>query len=151
MAHMRQQIREAIVTALGTLSTPTLNVFDSPPRATQEADLPAASVFTADESIDYISKTYGTRTEMRDLSVTIDCQVQQNAGFMAELDTITLEIEKLFAGNLLNVSSVDLIKKMNLTNISTGATGEGQKVIASAKLVYLVNYSIIENDPENPA
>lgn len=151
MSHMRTQIRAAIVTALGTLSSPTVTVLDSPPRATQEADLPAVSVFTADESIDFISKTYGTRTEMRELLVTLDCQVQKNTGYQDELDAIALEIELLFAGNLLNVSSVDLIKKMNITNISTGATGEGQKVIASAKLVYLVNYSIIETDPENPA
>lgn len=151
MAHMRQQIREAIVTALETLSSPTLSVFDSPPRATQEDDLPAALVFTNDETIDFISKTYGTRTEMRDLSVTIDCQVRQNADYAAELDTIALEIELLFVGSLLNNGSVNLIKKMNLTSISTSVTGDGDKVIASAKLVYLVNYSIIETDPENPA
>jgi len=147
MSHLRQQIREAIVTDLGTLSSPTLTVFDTPPRATPPNSFPAALVFSGDETIDYISKTLGTRTQERILTVSIDLQVEQNTGFAGQLDTIAVEIEIKFAGSRLG----GLIKKMNLASISTATTGEGEKTIATAKLVYLVNYTIIENDPENPA
>lgn len=145
MAHLRQQIRDAVVTAVTGLTTTGSNVSDSRLYRIEESGLPGLFVYTNDEEITY--QTKGTSRQFRSLEVIIDAIAQATSGADDTLDTIIKEVEVALANSTLS----GLVKTMTLTRIQALQDADGKQPMAGARIIYTANYHTFENDPETAA
>lgn len=145
MAHLRQQIRDAVVTAVTGLTTTGSNVEDTRFYRVEESGLPGLFVYTNDEEISY--QTKGTSRQFRSLEVIIDAIAQSASGADDTLDTIIKEVEVALANSTLS----GLVKTLTLTRIQALQDAAGKQPMAGARIIYTVNYHTFENDPETAA
>lgn len=98
MSHARQQIREAVGTALSAI--PTVTVFES--RQTEkydDNDLPAITVSTLADEIDLDQNSINELTQHRIISVTVECRAKQTTGIDDELDDLAVSVEDILGAN----------------------------------------------------
>ena len=144
MSHVRQQIRDRVATLVTGLPTTGANVYKMRRYALDDAKLPAICVYTMDESSSLI--TIGTRTLRRVINVAIDIMIKGASTTVSDsLDTICVSAEEAIAGDFtLN----GLAKSCILTSTEIDINVEGEKSIASARLVYAVEYITSITDVE---
>ena len=98
MAHIRKQIRDRLETILTSgVSLVQRRVFGSRIYPLTAPQLPAIAVYTASESSNL--QTMGLRTQMRDLSVSIDVYVIVNDKFDDDIDALCVQIEQAIAAD----------------------------------------------------
>ncbi len=90
MPHARQQIREAVATALVGLPTTGSNVYQSRMRPATDDTLPCLLVMTGDEAIDSTAQEWQTRR----LVVLVQGMAKATADVDDTLDDIALEVEE---------------------------------------------------------
>jgi hypothetical protein len=112
--------------------------------ALDDAKLPAICVYTMDESSSLI--TIGSRTLRRVINVAIDIMIKGSSTTVSDsIDTICVSAEEAIAGDFtLN----GLAKSCILTSTEIDINVEGEKSIASARLVYSVEYITSITDVE---
>lgn len=144
MAHVRQQIRDRVATLVTGLPTTGANVYKTRRYALDDAKLPAICVYTMDESSTLI--TIGSRTLRRVINVAIDIVIKGSSTTVSDtLDTICVSAEEALAADFtLN----GLAKSSVLTSTEIDVNVEGEKSIASARLVYAVEYITLITDVE---
>lgn len=144
MAHVRQQIRDRIATLVTGLTTTGASVYKMRRYALDDAKLPALCVYTMDESSNLI--TVGTRTLRRVINVAVQAFVKGGSTAVSDtIDTICTEVEEAIAADFtLN----GLAKSCILTSTEIDINVEGEKSIATASLVYSVEYITLINDVE---
>ena len=144
MAHVRQQIRDRVATLVTGLPTTGANVYKTRRYALDDAKLPAICVYTMDESSSLI--TIGSRTLRRVINVAIDIVIKGSSTTVSDtLDTICVSAEEALAADFtLN----GLAKSSVLTSTEIDVNVEGEKSIASARLVYAVEYVTSISDVE---
>ena len=142
MAHVRQQIRDQIVTTLTGLTTTETRVSSTPVYAA--ASLPALEIRTTSEDVNLDDlATLGT-VQYRELTVEIEAKVSQANNADDLLDTVCKEVEvAMAADHTLNGKAKD--------SHYTGGTferTEGEQPIHLATLTYVVHYRVDVSDPE---
>lgn len=144
MSHVRQQIRDRIATVVTGLPTTGANVYKTRRYALDDSNLPAICVYTMDESSSLI--TIGSRTLRRVINVAIDIVIKGSSTTVSDaLDTICVSAEEAMAADFtLN----GLAKSSVLTSTEIDVNVEGEKSIASARLVYAVEYVTSITDVE---
>ena len=144
MSHVRQQIRDRVATLVTGLPTTGANVYKMRRYALDDAKLPAICVYTMDESSSLI--TIGSRTLRRVINVAIDIMIKGSSTTVSDsIDTICVSAEEAIAGDFtLN----GLAKSCILTSTEIDINVEGEKSIASARLVYSVEYITSITDVE---
>jgi hypothetical protein len=144
MSHVRQQIRDRIATVVTGLPTTGANVYKTRRYALDDSKLPAICVYTMDESSSLI--TIGSRTLRRVINVAIDIVIKGSSTTVSDtLDTICVSAEEAMAADFtLN----GLAKSSVLTSTEIDVNVEGEKSIASARLVYTVEYVTSITDVE---
>lgn len=145
MAHVRKQIRDAVITAVTGLTTTASNVFATRVYPLASAKLPGLCVYTAGEDAD-LEIMGSNRTLMRSLEVIIEAYAQGTTTVDDTLDTISKEIEEALAAD----AGVDaLVKDIYLTRTDIDLDGgEGEKVTGAARLTFRAVYRTAENDVE---
>jgi hypothetical protein len=145
MAHVRKQIRDAVVTALTGLTTTGSNVFATRVYPLASAKLPGLCIYTAAEDAE-LEIMGSNRTLMRSLDVIVEAYAQGTTTVDNSLDQIALEIEEALAAD----SGVDaLVKDIYLTRTDIDLDGgESEKVIGAARLTFRAVYRTAENDVE---
>lgn len=141
MAHVRQQIRDDIVTTLTGLSTTGSNVYRSRVYPLADDKLPGICIFTDSEEIETSSIT-PPRTQMRALNVRADVYVKGVSNFDTEVDTICQEIEQALASD---VTRGGLAKDTTVTGFEVEFSGEGDQPVAIGRLSISVQYATLEN------
>ena len=144
MSHVRQQIRDRVATLVTGLPTTGASVYKMRRYALDDAKLPAICVYTTDESSSLI--TIGSRTLRRVINVVVDIIIKGSSTAVSDsLDTICVSAEEAMAADFtLN----GLAKSLVLTSSEIDVNVEGEKSIASARLVYAVEYVTLITDVE---
>ena len=144
MSHVRQQIRDRVATLVTGLPTTGSSVYKMRRYALDDAKLPAICVYTTDESSSLI--TIGSRTLRRVINVVVDIIIKGSSTSVSDsLDTICVSAEEAMAADFtLN----GLAKSSVLTSSEIDVNVEGEKSIASARLVYAVEYVTLITDVE---
>ena len=136
--HPRQQIRDAIVTAVTGLTITTDNVFNSRVYRLSDSQLPALIVFTEDESSD--RETNGVDgLLMRTLNIMVEVSAHESAGKSIEdtLDDIALEVETaLGADRDLGGLTTDLF----LSGTASKFDPEGEQPFGTLEMTWTAEY-----------
>ena len=145
MSHVRQQIRDAFVTALTGLTTTGANVFGSRLYDLEPGDLPALLIYTtAEESApDTLTRPRGVA---RELSLTVEARAKGVSGVDNTLDTICAEVENAIGADpTLGGGAHDAF----LTSTEIVFDTDGDTPHAQASLTFSVMYRTTETDAES--
>ena len=144
MSHVRQQIRDDIVTTLTGLTTAGSNVFRSRIFPLEETNLPALCIYTKSETSEY--DTIGLpRSVNRVLDVAVEAYVKGVSNYDNTLDTIAVEVEEAIAAD---VTLGGLAKDAQITAFEADFAGDGEQPVAVGRFTVTVEYRTVENDVE---
>lgn len=147
MSHVRQQIRDDIVTTLTGLATTGSNVFRSRIFPLEETNLPALCVYTKSETSEY--DTIGLpRSVNRVLDVAVEAYVKGVSNYDNTLDTIAVEMEEAIAAD---ITLGGLAKDAQITAFEADFAGDGEQPVAVGRFTVTVEYRTVENDVETAA
>ena len=144
MAHVRKQIRDAIVTAVTGLTTTGSNVFRSRIYPLEQTKLPGLCVFTRSEAVEFDTLTI-SRSISRVLDVMIEAYVSATANYDNTLDQIAVEVEEAIAAD---VTLGGLTKDVQVTAFEADFSGDGEQPVAVGRVTVTVQYRTAENDVE---
>jgi hypothetical protein len=147
MAHVRQQIRDAIVTAVTGLTTTGSNVFRSRIYPLESIKLPGLCVYTRSETTEFDTLSR-PRSVMRDLEVAVEAYVKSTANYDNTLDNIAVQVEEALAAD---VTLGGLSKDMQVTAFEADFAGDGEQPVAIGRFTVAVRYRTAENDVETAA
>jgi len=147
MSHVRQQIRDDIVTTLTGLATTGSNVFRSRIFPLEETNLPALCIYTKSETSEY--DTIGLpRSVNRVLDVAVEAYVKGVSNYDNTLDTIAVEMEEAIAAD---ITLGGLAKDAQITAFEADFAGDGEQPVAVGRFTVTVEYRTVENDVETAA
>lgn len=143
MSHVRQQIRDAVVTRLTGLLTTAARVKAARLFPYSDAELPALAIYTTSEEIDHDSDTMGGKLT-RTVELTVEGRVKTAATPENTLDTIAAEVE---AAIETDPTLTNLVEDMFLdtTNIEIDAGTETP--VGVITLTFSVIYRTAATDP----
>jgi len=147
MSHVRQQIRDDIVTTLTGLATTGSNVFRSRIFPLEQTNLPALVIYSKSETSEY--DTIGLpRSVNRVLDVAVEAYVKGVSNYDNTLDTIAVEVEEAIAAD---VTLGGLAKDAQITAFEADFAGDGEQPVAVGRFTITVEYRTVENDVETAA
>jgi len=147
MTHVRQQIRDDIVTTLTGLTTTGSNIFRSRIFPLEETNLPALCIYTKSETSEY--DTIGLpRSVNRVLDVAVEAYVKGVSNYDNTLDTIAVEMEEAIAAD---ITLGGLAKDAQITAFEADFAGDGEQPVAVGRFTVTVEYRTVENDVETAA
>lgn len=147
MAHVRKQIRDAVITTLTGLSTTGSNVFRSRIYPLESNKIPGLCVFSKSEAITFDTLTR-PRSINRVLEIGVEAYVKATSDYDNTLDTIAVEVEEAIASD---VTLGSLAKDTQVTSFEADFSGEGEQPIAIGRFTVEVIYRTLENDVETAA
>lgn len=147
MAHVRNQIRDAIITALTGLSTTGSNVFRSRIYPLESNKMPGLCVFSKSEDVTFDTLTR-PRSINRVLEIGVEAYVKATSNYDNTLDTIAVEVEEAIASD---VTFSGLAKDTQVTSFEADFSGEGEQPVAIGRFTVEVIYRTLENDVETAA
>tara|TARA_Y100000593_G_scaffold52446_1_gene98479 strand:- start:24 stop:467 length:444 start_codon:yes stop_codon:yes gene_type:complete len=142
MPHVRQSIRDNIVTAVTGLSTTGSNVYRTRIYPLENGNLPGLCVYSSTEDTAVDNMT-GTRSLDRRCDYIIEAFVRATSNYDNTLDTICGEIE---AGISADVTRGGNAKDTVLTRSEFEYSDEGDRPMAMARLTYSVQYRTAINN-----
>lgn len=144
MAHVRQQIRDHVITLLTGLPTTGNRVYRHRYYPMSDANLPGIIVYTEDESQSY--ETMGPdRTVKYDLTLRIEAYVKAVADYDNTLDDISVEIQNaLTADRTLN----GLAKDTKMSSFASSGEVGGEQPAFMGRIEVQIAYHTKESDPE---
>jgi len=144
VAHVRQQIRERIVSVLTTnVALVSSRVYGTRVYSLTEADLPAITVYAGSETSGL--QTVGLKTSQRIVSIQVDAYVRATSDFDDDVDAIAVQIEEAIANDF---TVNGLAKTAVLSSTEMNFSGEAEQPIGSARLTFDVRYDTAINDVE---
>ena len=136
MAHVRKQIRDAIITALTGLSTTGSNVFRSRIYPLESNKIPGLCVFSKSEATTFDTLTR-PRSVNRVLEIGVEAYVKATSNYDNTLDTIAVEVEEAIASD---VTLGSLAKDTQVTSFEADFSGEGEQPVAIGRFTVEVIY-----------
>ena len=144
--HVRQQLREAVVTKLKTISVFGNRVY--PFRTRKVITLPDVVVFIPEETVIPDETTWGVtpaaNVETREATLAIAVRQKENDTLDDTLDGYCLLIE---AAMMVDESFGGILKNLRLENTEITLSGEGEKPIGMVVLTYKAMYRAARNAP----
>jgi len=144
MAHVRQQIRNAVVSAITGLTTTGSRVYRHRLYPLANANLPGLVVYTDEESTEYL--TMGSnRTIQHTLSLKIEAYVKAVQDYDNILDQINVEISDALSAD---VTLGNLAKDTQITAFSAAGEADGEQPAYIGVFQVQVAYMTKEDDQE---
>lgn len=142
MAHARQQILDAVVTAVTGLPLTGSNVHLAPVHALRT--LPALSVLPGDEEV--IERAAGTTPlELRSFQVKVTAGVMDELGMVTTLNDIAAGIE---AAVLKNAALLALVSLIEYVGATPDFSGELQQPTGTIETAFRAEYWVETGAPE---
>lgn len=141
MTHARQQIRDAVVTAITGLTTTGSNVFAGRVYPLTNGELPGACVYTLNESSELVTKT----TLLRQVQVNVEAYVKADENFEDTVDQIAAEVEAAIESN---TALQALVKDIHPTEFEKDILREGEKPVGIGVMTFMTTYTTNPTDPE---
>lgn len=139
--HVRQQLREAVATAVTGLATTGSKVYQSRLYTLQPTDLPCLLVMSEGDQIEYAT-IHAPSQQQRSTRIRIEGIARAAANLDDTLDTICKEVEIAIA----NASSA-LVKSMTLLGTQLD-TEEGDQPIGRATMIFSADLYTVSNAPD---
>lgn len=140
--HARQQIREALATAVTGLTTTSTRVFQSRMHALAVAELPCLLVNTDDEKIEPLTVHSPALLE-RTLTAVVRGVARAASDLDDTLDTIAKEVETALGAATLS----GLVKTITLAGIEVEMDNLIDKPVGVISLSYQISYLTTANAP----
>lgn len=140
--HVRQQLREALATAVTGLTTAGARVYQSRLHVLQAANLPCLLVNTDDEQVDALSIHAPALLE-RQLTASIRCVAKSASDLDDTLDTMAKEVESVLGNTTLS----GLAKTVTPTGIAVEMSDDLEKPVGVLTLTYQITYHTAANAP----
>lgn len=141
--HIRQQIREKVVTLLTGLPTTGANVHNSRVKQFRESDLPALNVFVRMENSS-VATTGRNPLLSRNATLVVKCYTMSADGYETILDTMAKEIEEKLGAN----QTLDgIVKNITPTQFDSDAADELQLTVGLGILAFNVPYFTAQGAP----
>lgn len=141
MAHVRQQIREAVRDRLKTISDFNNRVFTSRNLPLTQA-FPAICIYATEEEAEY--REMGNK-QSRTLNLVIDVYAQSSANLDDVIDGLCVKIEKKMAED---ETLGGLVTESLYSEFGFETDNEREMLTAAGSLKYQVQYRTSEGDPE---
>ncbi len=141
--HVRQQLRDAIVTAVTGLATTGARVYTARVYPAQDSELPHLEVNTVDEDAELVS-VHPQGTLERRLTIEITARARATSGLANTLDDITEQVETALGGAI-TVSSKSV--PLSYQGASIQFSGEADQPIGIAVLRYQATLYTAANAP----
>lgn len=143
MSHARQQIREAVETALAGITSATKYTS----RVYPLISLPAISIYTRREDADDENELLNTtRRYTRRLELTVEIAAEAISGVDDTVDTLAVSVEEALESDRTLGGACTDIRQLSW---SMDLSGDAEKPIALARLVYEIWYRTLATDVEN--
>jgi hypothetical protein len=142
MPHVRQSIRDNIVTAVTGLATTGSNVYRTQIYPLEHGNLPGLCVYTSVEDI-VVDTMTGTRNLERTSDVIIEAFIRATSNYDNTMDTICAEVEAAMATDVTRGGNA---KDCFLIRSEFEFSDEGDKPLAMARLTYAVRYRTAINN-----
>ena len=142
MAHVRQLIRDNVITAVTSLSTTGANVYRTRIYPLEAGNLPGLCVYTSGEDSAADTMT-GTRGMERSCDIIIEAFVRAVSNYDNTMDTISAEIEAAMATDVTRGGNA---KDTVLVRSEFELSDEGDRPLAMVRLTYSVLYRTAIND-----
>lgn len=142
MAHARQQIREAIVTAVTGLTTTGANVFDSRVYPYDDTSLPCVAVYARQEGP---SDEYEGRKSERDLLIVVEARTKKTASMEDEIDTICAEVEAVLGADR---TLGGVLLNLEIEETSIDLTDDADQPTGLAEMTWRASYRVDPSDAE---
>jgi hypothetical protein len=142
MAHVREQLRSAAVSAVTGLSTTSTRVYENRVLPLGSGLLPALCVYTRTDSPTYAGG-YAMNTPMRTVELHIEGYCSGDD--QSVLDDIAKEVETAIFGS--GGSSLRALARVWLGDQTMSVDGEGEKVISVIDMVFRCDYATVEGAP----
>jgi hypothetical protein len=145
MAHVRKQIRDAVVTRLTGLTTTAANVTASRvhPYLQEDAPLPALAIYTTEE------QSYSDEIEMgsqrRELILVVEGYAQATSAVEDTLDTIASEVETAI---YTDQSFSGLVLDTTLDSSNVEMSDEAGHLVGTITINFRLAYMTREGSPE---
>jgi len=144
MAHMRKQIRDAVITACTGLTTTGTKVFNHRAYPLASNKLPGLCIYSQDETTAYQSIT-PPRSVLRTLNIVIELYVKAATGYDNTIDQIALEVETALTDD---VTLGGLAKDTRIIGFNSEVSADGEQPACIGIMQVQITYSVAENDPE---
>ncbi|MDP3322645.1 MAG: hypothetical protein Q8S71_03760 [Hydrogenophaga sp.] len=145
--HVRQQIREAIATALTGLATTGNRVFQSRITPLQDDELPALLVSTNSEKVDALSVSFNSILE-RELAVLVTVVAKATDNLDDALDMSIKEVEAALNATVEANTLNGLVKEIVLTDIDIEMNADAETPTGQALLTLKASYYTQANTPD---
>ena len=147
MSHARQQIRDAVVTAVTFLTTTATRVYRARVYPMTAADLPGLCVYTQSESSSP-STIGGLKTVsayLRTVTINIEAYAKASSNLDNELDNIAVEVETAVATN---ATLNGLVEDVTLSSTEIDIMGsDTERPVGVLRLSYDIIYRTTLADP----
>lgn len=148
MAHVRQQIREAIATTLTGLTSTSTRVFQSRTRPLADAQLPALLIYTDAEDINNAVTIGFPNRQERTLTVRVEALVKQTGSIDDAVDTVIAEVETALNASTSAYTAGGLAKGgITLDRIEIDTEDETDKPVVRARMDWQARYFTLSNAP----
>ncbi len=139
--HAREQIRDAFITALSSISA---TVIDGRVFPVYDEILPSVIVTTREENVD--PEAAGSDSfQVRILNVKLEVYAKSEGVVDDALDSIAVEIEtKVFA----DAGIKALVRCLDYINMTTDTSGEGENAMAIMSITFTAQYLTEKGSPE---
>jgi len=144
MAHLRQLIRDNVVSALTGLPSTGTKVYKSRVYPIDNNSLPSLAVYTLSEDSAYLTIT-PPRTIDRKVSVAVEIYVKAVSGYDDSLDTICSEIE---AALYTDATRGGYAKDTRVVAFEADFSGNADQPMMAGRLTIDVHYTSVEGSPE---
>jgi len=146
VAHIRNQIRDNIITALTGLTTTGSNVFNHRVYPLGSNKLPALCIYTSSESSQY-QTINPPRSVLNTLTVNVEGYVQATSGYDNTIDAICLEVSEALYTDL---TRGNLAKDTRIVSMSSELNDDGEQPLCVVVITVEVTYMYNENDLTTP-
>jgi len=146
MSHARQQIREAVATAVTGLTTTGSAVYET--RVYAFDVVPCLAVYTPSEEVWETDQAMGSDSnkQTRALSVVVEARTKKATLFDDQLDTICAEVEAAVMGD---GSLAALVKAVDYVGVDIEYDSESEQPTAAAAIRWRVLYRVNITDLHN--
>lgn len=143
MAHLRQLIRDNVVSTLTGLSSTGSKVYKSRVYPINQNSLPSLAVYTLSEDSEYLTINPPRLVERR-LSVAVEIYVKAVSAYDDNLDAICSEIE---AALYTDTTRGGYAKDTRISAFEADFSGDGDQPIMAGRLTVDVHYTSTEGSP----
>ena len=142
MAHVREQVRDAVTALVTGLTTTGSRVYPGRISVMTSGDMPGLRIYTPREFAPILDRE---REQRRDLELVIDGCVEADDSAIDLLDTICSEVETAL-GAVLTVSgkAVEFILAETLTELPS----EADAAVAVARMTFIVSFYTDQGEPD---